>query len=244
MREHLQKAKNASLDLVFPRSCLHCGEHTANSKLDYLCTDCTRELHICEPPACTTCGYPFFGILSADRACPHCAELDPLFSQGKTLFLAKGAGRSLLHHLKYREGFYALKDLKKLAATTLHYYSYFQNSTLVPVPLHPTKERERGFNQSLKLALMLSQLYQPALPVENLLIRTKFTQTQTRLNRSKRHHNVKNAFALAPNAVLDSQVNYILVDDVFTTGATLNACARVLLEHGATHIKVATLGHG
>jgi ComF family protein len=244
MHTRVKQTAKAALDLVFPRACLHCGEHTEGSLLDFVCIDCTRELHICQPPACTTCGYPFFGMLSGDRSCPHCAELDPLFSQGKTLFLAKGAGRSLLHHLKYQEGFYALKDLRTLAEATPHYRNYFESSTLVPVPLHPTKERERGYNQSDYLVNMLSRLYQPALPVENLLIRTKFTQTQTRLNRSKRQQNVKNAFALAPDAVLDSSVNYILVDDVFTTGATLNACARVLLDHGATQIKVATLGHG
>lgn len=232
------------LDLVFPRSCVHCGQHTEESPLQFLCVDCARELHVCQPPACTTCGYPFFGALSGDRSCPHCAELDPFFSQGKTLFLAKGPGRSLLHQLKYQEGFYALKDLHTLIEATPHFRKYLEDAVLIPVPLHPAKERERGYNQSEALAGMLSRIFEPHLRVQNCLIRTRFTQTQTRLNRSERYQNVKNAFALTSDTVLDSQSQYILVDDVFTTGSTLNACTRVLLDHGAVHIKVATLGHG
>jgi ComF family protein len=134
--------------------------------------------------------------------------------------------------------------LKRIVEATEHYRNYLNNCTLIPVPLHPTKERERGYNQSLHIAKMLAETQNPPIRVENLLIRQIFTQTQTRLNRSQRNQNVKNAFALAPNTVLNPLVHYILVDDVFTTGATLNACARVLIDNGAAHIKVATLGHG
>ena len=103
------------------------------------------------------CGYPFFGMLAGPRVCPHCAELDPLFDQGKTLFLAKGPARSIIHVLKYQYGFYALEDVKAMIAKAPYYKNYFDGGILVPVPLHPTKERERGFNQSLMIAKSLKR---------------------------------------------------------------------------------------
>ena len=80
--------------------------------------------------------------------------------------------------------------------------------------------------------------------IERLLVRKQYTQSQTHLNQAERYQNVKNAFALAPDTVLIPNRHYIIIDDVFTTGSTLNACARVLRKAGATHLKVATIGHG
>jgi ComF family protein len=150
----------------------------------------------------------------------------------------------MIHELKYHSGFYVLQDAAAMVAQSPHYQSYIDDSILVPVPLHPTKQRERGYNQSEKIADMLSTATQGRSKVENLLIRRAYTQTQTRLNREQRHQNVKNAFALAPDTVVIPDHQYIIVDDVFTTGSTLNACARVLHDAGANRLKVVTLGHG
>lgn len=182
-------------------------------------------------------------MLAGPQTCPHCAELSPIFDEGKTLFLAKGPARSIIHEIKYHSGFYALNDLQRMVNACPHYLEYLENSVLIPVPLHPAKQRERGYNQSEKIAQMLAKVASGAL-VEKLLVRTKFTQTQTRLSRAERDKNVKNAFALAADAVVIHDLNYILVDDVFTTGSTLNACATVLRDAGATRLKVATIGHG
>jgi len=231
------------LDVFFPSSCVHCGDAVEGSDYQFLCVSCSRELFFSQPPACTTCGYPFFGVLVGSRVCPHCAELEPVFEQGKTLFLAKGPARSIIHEVKYQSGFYALEDVKTMVKQAPYYRDYFAGAILVPVPLHPTKERARGFNQSRLIAEAIAEATE-AKELQNLLIRTVYTQTQTRLTRAARHQNVKNAFALAPNAVVVPDQLYILIDDVFTTGSTLNACAAVLREAGATQLKVATLGHG
>ena len=193
-------------------------------------------------PCCTICGYPYLGAITGPKQCPHCAELNPLFDQEKILFLAQGPGRSLLHELKYRHGFYVLRDIASMVLNSSDYTAYINGATLIPVPLHPVKFRERGFNQSQKLATMLAKTCQAK--VLNLLRRTKFTQTQTRLNRHLRYQNVKNAFAIATNARVIADDDYILIDDVFTTGSTLNACAQVLRQVGAKSIRVATIGHG
>ncbi|MFQ3225365.1 MAG: competence protein ComFC [Lentimonas sp.] len=235
---------NAALDLVFPRSCVHCGDAIEGSPCEFICSACEKEILPCLPPACKTCGFPFFGAVIGPKVCPHCVDLDPVFDQGKALFIAKTAGRSLLHHLKYQRGFYVLKDLRQIVTTTRHYLDYIQDATFVPVPLHPTKLRERGFNQSDKIAQMLVEATAGSSQIEHLLTRCVYTQTQTRLNHAERHRNVKNAFALALDTVLIPDKQYILVDDVFTTGSTLNACARVLRDAGATRLKVVTIGHG
>lgn len=237
-----QKIINAAADLVFPRSCVHCAEIVDQSDYQFLCRSCAREVIFSTPPACSTCGYPFFGQLAGPKICPHCAELSPVFEEGKTLFLAKGPARSLLHELKYHSGFYVLNDLARMVQANPHYLDYLTDAQLVSIPLHPDKQRERGFNQSDRIAATLASVANCR--VNKLLVRTQFTQTQTRLDRAARHQNVKNAFALAPNATVIPTQQYILIDDVFTTGSTLNACAAVLRQAGAQHIKVATLGHG
>ena len=242
--ENLNILIKAALDLIFPRSCLHCGDFTDHSSYDFICRKCATALIECLPPACTTCGYPFYGELVAAKSCPHCEELDPVFDQGKTLFLAKGIGRSILHELKYKQGTYVLKDIATMVRHTRHYLDYIRDSIFVPVPLHPARLRERGFNQSEQIARMLVHCVDGTAGIEKLLVRSQYTKSQTRLNRSQRYQNVKNAFALAPDSVLNPNKSYIIVDDVFTTGSTLNACARVLRKAGATCLKVATIGHG
>ena len=239
----LQKITFPLLDVFFPRSCVHCGDAVEHSDYKFICRACSRELVISRPPACTICGYPFLGMLAGPKNCPHCCELSPLFGRGKTLFLAKGPGRSIIHELKYKSGFYVLRDIEAMLKLVPYYRTYFKGAVLVPVPLHPVKLRERGFNQSEYIAEVLWRETE-AKCYKNLLVRRTYTQTQTSLSLSKRHQNVKNAFALAGDAVVIPNETYILIDDVFTTGSTLNACAAVLHEAGATQIKVATLGHG
>jgi ComF family protein len=239
-----RKLANPFLEVFFPRSCVSCGDGVDGSVYEHLCEACARELFLARPPACGICGYPFFGMLAGPQICPHCAELNPVFDSGKTLFLAKGPGRELIHELKYHSGSYVFRDIGRMIAEATHYRDYLLDATLVPVPLHATKLRQRGYNQSERIAHCLCQSTEGRSEVKNLLVRIKFTSTQTRLNREERNRNVKNAFALSKDAVVIPDRQYILIDDVFTTGSTLNACAAVLRKAGAERIKVATLGHG
>lgn len=243
MRKTGSQLARVFLDVVFPRSCVHCGDGVDGSPYEHLCRACTRELFLARPPACATCGFPFFGMLSGPRVCPHCAELVPAFDEGKTLFLAKGPGRALIHELKYKGGSYVFRDVERMVRASRHFTDYLEGAELVPVPLHPTKLRERGYNQSDRIAASLAGMV-PGCRVKKLLQRVRYTQTQTRLNREARDRNVKNAFAMTEHAVVVPEQTYIMIDDVFTTGSTLNACATVLRKAGATRIKVATLGHG
>ena len=243
MYAFLKHASRAAADLFFPRSCIQCAGPVEQGKYQYLCSACARELQFCVPPSCKTCGFPFYGAVIAPRECPHCAELAPVFENGKTLFLAKGPGRRLLHTLKYHQGTYVLHELAQMLQANPHFQAFLRGAILVRFPLHPLKQRERGFNQSEQIAQVLLK-NSNAKAVQPILERTRFTDSQTRLDRKTRLHNVKNAFALSATANLMANTYYILVDDVFTTGSTLNACARTLRDAGVKHIRAVAIGHG
>lgn len=244
LRQSLHRYLRAHVDLLFPRSCVHCTLPVDDPHWQYLCKNCARQLFLCHEPSCHYCGQPFYGSLSGSRTCPNCSELVPQFSEGKSLFLAKDVGRSLIHELKYAQGFYVLKDIKALIEKSAYWRNYFADTILVAVPLHRTKFRQRGYNQSEKIAKCIVECFPTRTQIQTPLRRVGYTKTQTKLNREQRRQNIKNAFALRPDAVLDQNFCYVLVDDVFTTGVTLNACATVLHAAGAQKIKTFTLGHG
>ena len=120
----------------------------------------------------------FFGLLIGSRSCPNCTELSPQFSQGKTLFLAKEVGRSLIHELKYAQGIYVLKDIEVLLKTSAYWRTYFTDTILVPVPLYASKLRQRGYNQSEKIANCISKCFPKLTEIQMPLIRVTDTETQ------------------------------------------------------------------
>ncbi len=210
----------------------------------HLCAPCAGRLQVVRPPVCTTCGHPFFGELDENRLCEHCETLEPRFGEGRTAVLLQGTGRSLIHLLKYHGGLHVLEDIVAAMRRAPGYVDYVQGAILVPVPLHPRKERERQYNQSRLLADCAVDAADGAAEVQELLERRVDTQTQTHFDRETRRENLKNAFALAPGVTLNPAHRYILVDDVFTTGSTLNSCAAVLRRGGALRLDVVTFGHG
>jgi competence protein ComFC len=233
----------SALDIAFPPTCVSCLGLVGEGELRYLCDNCARRLVLAHPPHCTTCGYPFFGARAENTGCPHCEELIPVFGEGRTLGLLQGPLRRLVHALKYEGALHVLRDVGVLVRRHAHFREFLDGAVLVPVPLHSRKLRERGYNQAALLADVFAATV-PGARVLPLLRRVIDTGTQTRLDRTERQANLKNAFALAARAPVEPAVRHVLVDDVFTTGATLNACASVLRLAGVSSIDVATLGHG
>jgi ComF family protein len=183
-------------------------------------------------------------VVEGERTCPHCAGLEPEFRHGRTAVLFKGPARALVIELKYHRGLHVLEDMEVIFRRAEHVLEPVRGAVLVPVPLHPRKARERGYNQAALLAEVLARAAGGGARVELLLRRAVDTPTQTTLDRRTRVANLKNAFALAPGRALNPALRFILVDDVFTTGSTLNSCARALRRAGGTNVDVVTFGHG
>ena len=137
-----------------------------------------------------------------------------------------------------------LRDMPSWIDRSPGFREYLEGKVLVPVPLHRSRLRSRGFNQSEWIAKAFRKAIDPNIQVINALKRTKNTPTQTELDRTQRKENMKNAFALKRKNHLKQEDEIMLIDDVFTTGATLNACTEVLREGGFNRISIATLGHG
>lgn len=238
------RAADALLDLIYPRECPLTGDPPDDTTpFRYLSPSIVPRIMIVSPPCCRICGAPFFGVLAGPQECPHCRELDAHFDSGRTVFVARDEGRRLIHELKYHGAVWLAGDFARLATLAPGYLERLRGAVLVPVPLHWSKLRKRGFNQSRLLADALAHLV-PGATVVELLERIKNTPSQTRLDRDHRRLNAKNAFAIREGATINPASEHVVVDDVFTTGSTLDACCSTLRRAGILRISVATLGHG
>ena len=243
-RTLFKRVARSFADVLFPPVCVGCGGLVEGGRLRHVCTACVATIHFVEPPHCTTCGSPFFGEVEGERMCPHCEGLHPLYAEGRTLTLFKGPARALIHELKYHKGRHVLADIEEMVRGSPYMTDFLRGAILVPVPLHPRKERERTYNQTALLAEALARAAGGETRVERILRRVIDTPSQTAFDRKARRLNLKNAFALTRGATITLSSPYILVDDVFTTGSTLNSCADALRRAGVLNLRVVTFGHG
>ena len=245
MPSALSEWKEGLLDVLFPPTCVHCGEAVdSESPLRTLCLACSRTVHLIRPPACSVCGHPFYGPEDDERVCPHCEGLVPAFDQGRSLVLFRGAARSLMLELKYRRGLPVLRDFASLLKQHAELCEWMRGASLVPVPMHPLKRRERGYNQTELIAEAFVRALGGELVQRPLLQRIRYSKSQTSFDRRARRTNLANTFEVVPQAKIAPQERILLLDDVFTTGSTLNRCAQALRNAGAQRIDVLTFGHG
>lgn len=234
---------DAALALVYPPVCQLCGANRASSTEGYVCARCWAQVRFIKPPFCDRCGLPFDGELTTPFECSNCQDVDLQFRFARSAVTAGGMILEVIHRYKYQRALWFetfLSDL--LLRQALPEIDPEQWDFLVPVPLYPTKRREREFNQAARMAATLSRA--TSIPLnEHIVYRVSPTQTQTQLSREARAENVKSAFATPKNLHLNG-ARLILVDDVFTTGATTSACARVLRKAGAGDVCVWTVARG
>jgi ComF family protein len=220
----LSTFKRAALDLFFPQKCLGCGEEG-----ELICHRCLNTLPRILPPICPKCGKPQPGGI----LCSACVNRHTGLEGIRSPFKFEGIIREAVHQFKY-------KNLRSLAGPlSLILQDYLQYNPLpfeilVPVPLHPRRLRERGYNQSGLLADLLGKSINH-LVVDNCLSRQKYVlpQAQTK-SVAERRYNVNKAFVCRNSALKDKKV--LLIDDVSTSGATLDACAAALKENGALSV--------
>jgi len=221
--------------LLLPAECVACRRLLPDARADDLvCGVCRSRMRAVRPPWCARCGQPepHFG------PCRLCREWPPALVTVRSAVWLDGVARTAVHALKYGGLPRIARDLAVVMARVIS--SPDRTARLVPVPLGAGRERRRGYNQSLSLARALGHEWQ--LPVlAQLIVRTRDTPTQTALTPGARLANVAGAFAVRPG-VLRAQVPLVLVDDVFTTGATLAEAARALEHAGFTTISAVTFG--
>lgn len=234
---------NAALAFVYPQVCQICGQARATSAECFLCTTCRSKMRWIEPPFCQRCGFPFEGAITTPFECSKCRSADWEFSSARSAVIARDPILEVIHRYKYQHALWFEPFLADLLTTRAGPELTTGNwDWIVPVPLHPAKQREREFNQAERLARCLSRATD--LPVSTRLIRrTIATRTQTLLSRQERLANVRRAFARRPGVHLHGE-RIVLVDDVFTTGATTGACAKVLRSLGAGDVCVWTVARG
>lgn len=234
---------NAALGLFYPEVCQLCGVERAAPAAGYVCAKCRAAVRFVEPPICERCGRPFPGSVTTPFECSACQEAGWHFRTARSAVQAREGVLEAIHRYKYNRALWLEPFLAGLfierAAPEL---AREQWDGLVPVPLHPTKQRDREFNQAERLAWRLSRA--TGIPCRPRLLRRVLpTRTQTELSREKRLENVRRAFAARPGVRLQGE-RLVVVDDVFTTGATTSACAGPLLAAGAACVCVWTLARG
>jgi competence protein ComFC len=234
---HKFEPLEAAVSLLYPPVCTICGGNVRAG--EYLCNQCEAKTVRIVAPFCQKCSEPFEGSITSEFTCANCAHRTIHFDAAVSAYRGRGMVREIIHEFKYGRQIH----LRRLVARWLHAALDDERlrgrrfDVVVPVPLHATRLRERGFNQASLLAALLSS--KTSIPSKPLLERIRYTTTQTALDRSERMENLHNAFRLRKNAdVRDLRV--LLVDDVLTTGSTLNECARVLKRAGAFSVYAAT----
>lgn len=239
----LRRLGNALADLLFPPQCVACHRLGA-----WLCDGCLEKIELIHPPACRRCGAPLgpggravASGLGDAAVCAHCRDTRSHLNGLSACAFHSSPLREAVHELKYN-GLRALaaplgalmaRCWPELAPAGLSF------DAVVPVPLHRSRERERGYNQAALLARELGPHL--GLPIrEGILVRTRDTPAQVGLSAEEREANVLGAFRCQNGSPAGSRV--LLVDDVCTTGATLEAAAVALREGGAPFIWAFTLG--
>lgn len=226
------------LDLLLPSFCLACERPLAPAPELLFCPDCLARLHVIKSPLCPCCGRVYLAAAGGDHHCGPCLAAPKHFSRARALFLYEEPLKEVVHRFKYQGKTACLPSFARFARNLPHLAGMEGVDWIVPVPLHPSRLRERGFNQALLLArAFFNKDHRVA---SDLLIRSRPTAPQTGFSGAARRTNLKNAFAVVkPQRLAGKKI--LLIDDVFTTGTTVNECARVLKKSGAAEVMVLTL---
>lgn len=235
---------DAALDFIYPPVCQICGGRRCGALEGYVCADCwIKGVRFIKAPFCDRCGLPYQGEITISFDCSNCREMDLQFRYARSAVVAGGTVLEVIHRYKYNRALWFepfLADVLVRQAEPL--LNQERWDMMIPVPLHPVKQREREFNQAERLAAPLSRALKIPLR-SDILRRTTETRTQTLLSRSERAANVRHAFALKTSDSLRG-LKIIVFDDVLTTGATTSACARELRAAGAEDVCVWTVARG
>jgi ComF family protein len=230
----------ALINFFFPLKCPLCGIFLEENNLDRPCPSCLSQINFFSHPYCPRCGLGFHTSVGEDHFCSSCLMGLWDFAKARSLGPYEGLMVEVISRFKFR-GVSRLAD--PLGTLLADYqdaaFPFTEFDLILSVPLHPQRLRERGFNQSLLLARRISQVHSIPLDFTSLQ-RIRHTQPQTELSGPERKKNIQGAFRVKKGGDISGK-RILLIDDVFTTGATVQECSQVLLAAGAKQVDVLTL---
>lgn len=240
MERVINKMIDKIISVIYPTRCLLCDEVLSFGEKSIICTECKSDAIWITGSICKKCGKP----LECHRLdlCYDCSKKMKYYNEGRGMWVYEGAVKKAIHKYKYGNR----RGNGKAFAKELYQF-YIENISwdidcITSVPLHPEKLKERSFNQSALIADILG--IRLGISVDNyMLIRTKNTKPQKDLSDFDRILNVMDAFSIC-NLSSSSGKNILIVDDIYTTGSTINSCAKVLKNHGAHNVYFLTLAIG
>lgn len=219
------------LDWIYPPRCPICGEIT-DDKINYVCTDCKNKVFFIKEPRCMKCSKP---ILNAEKEyCYDCEKGNFHYEKGKALWIYDDIMKKSISEFKYHGRKEYSKFYGKFLADQYGNWVRKMNAdALIPVPLHRQKQKARGYNQAELIAREVGARI--GIPVKtDILYRKQYTMPQKELNDVERRKNLARAFEVKEDTLFLKKV--ILIDDIYTTGSTIEACTNVLLEHGIQQV--------
>lgn len=229
------------MELFFPRRCAGCEKSWLHSGQGFWCDACLAELPWIASPMCPQCGRPYpKSPSSPDHRCGDCLQSVFLFDTARSATYHGGMVRQRIHQLKFGGQLHWVRPLADLLVRMVRREAVVSTvDRIIPVPLHRKRLRQRGFNQASLLARMLGRQLSLAVSYD-ALVRSSWTEPQTRLKREERLQNVKDAFHVGEAGKVRDR-HLLLVDDVYTTGTTLNECAKTLKAAGAAAVHAVTV---
>ncbi len=225
-------------DLFFPRCCIACGEKLFDRSLRCFCRECRVAIQYLESPVCRRCGVEFAARHYEKHFCGDCLQNFPPYTLARSVVRYSEPVKKLLYRLKYREDSSVLPGIADIVSC--YDISEFEHCDYaVPVPLHIRRLRRRGFNQSMLLAELFFQGIAGFSVRSDILVRKIHTVPQTSLDGAARRKNLVKAFECRDTEDVSGK-RICLVDDVFTTGTTVEECSKTLLKYGAKEVRILT----
>jgi ComF family protein len=224
-------------DLLFPPTCLGCMRRLDHSRPPLFCAECLAQLAFIDAPLCPCCGIPYDA--GAGHLCGTCLSNGYHFDRARSLLRYQPPTAGLILRLKFAGQLSALRTLGALVAASPCLRDLEPPDYILPVPLHAKRIRERGYNQATLLARGCFPKWRARIRL-HILIRHRLSTPQSQLTGKERRTNLKHVFSLNPHETIQGK-SILLVDDVLTTGSTVNECAKILRRGGAKRIEVFTV---
>lgn len=229
MIQRMKRAAKLLLRIIYPSKCMGCGCLLDIDKNEWLCPECEKDFREPEGHRCERCGR----ITDRMENCTDCVNGSIYFDKGYCVLEYSDAVRNAILKFKYKSKFRYAKYFGKILSDYARQNIIFKYDYVTAVPLHKSRFRERGYNQSELIARYLAKSM--GTKYRELLVRQRPTAPQNKLNRKQRHENIKNAFIPVENADIEGK-GILIVDDIFTTGATMNECCKVLKKNKAYQV--------